>query len=170
MVAMSGDAMDRIYEATVLAFQVQWDRLTRLDSKINNTLIASATTATLFLGLGGLTLQGVIASVPLYPYLLLTMIGGMILFTASVTLSVLAYKLRDYRYDPNPVKLVEKYSSSEASAIIKILSHHIAVSADYNKSVNDSKTEILRWTIFSLFGGVLAVLLFAILWLVTTIS
>jgi len=98
------------------------------------------------------------------------MIGGMILFTASVTLSVLAYKLRDYRYDPNPVKLVEKYSSSEISAIIQVLSHHIAVSADYNKSVNDSKTEILRWAIFSLFGGVLAVLLFAILWLVTTIN
>ncbi len=170
MVDMTDDVMDRIYQATVLAFQVQWDRLTRLDSKINNTLIASATTATLFLGLGGLTLQRVLTSAFLYPYLLLTMIGGMILFTASVTLSVLAYKLRDYRYDPNPVKLVEKYSSSEISVVIKVLLHHTAVSADYNKSVNDSKTEILRWAIFSLLGGVLAILLFAILWLAATIT
>src|SRR3989442_12164082 len=155
MVAMAEDAMDCVYQATVLAYQVQWDRLGRLDSKVNNTIVTSVTAATLFLGLGGLTLQQVQKSAPLYPYLLLAMICGLILFTVSVALSISAYKLREYRYDPNPVKLVEKYSTSERSEIVKVLSNHIAVSADYNKTVNDSKTETLRRAIFSLFVAAL---------------
>jgi hypothetical protein len=167
---MTDDAMDYIYQATLLAYQVQWDRLGRLDSKVNNTIVTSSTAATLFLGLGGLTLQYVQKSAPLYPYLLLAMICGLILFTVSVALSISAYKLREYRYDPNPVKLVEKYSASERSAILKVLTNHIAVSADYNKTVNDLKTEILRWAIFSLFGGVLVILLFTFGWLLSTIN
>ena len=116
------------------------------------------------------TLQAIPRSGSSYVYLLLVMIGGLISFTVSVCLSVAAYKLREYRYDPNPVKLIEKYSNSETTAIVKILSHHIAVSADYNKGVNDSKTRILRWGIFTLLGGVLAILLFAIGWLAATIN
>src|SRR2546427_13157419 len=103
---MSDDSMARIYEATVLAFQVQWDRLTRLDSKINNTLIASSTTATLFRGFGALTLQRVLTSALFYPYFFFTIIAGFILCRAAVSLSVLWYKLRSYRDSPNHVKYV----------------------------------------------------------------
>lgn len=167
---LPADSMEFVYQTTVLAYQLQWDRLGRLDSKINNTVVASTAAATLFLGLGGPMLQAIPKSDPLHIYLVILMIGGLVFFTLCLALSIVAYKLREYRYDPNPIKLVQKYSKSEKEATLETLSHHISSSADHNKLVNDSKTQILSWAMFALLAGVLALLAFSVTWAAATIN
>jgi hypothetical protein len=167
---MGSDQADDIYPAILMAYQLQWDRLGRLDSKINNTIVASTTAAGLFLGLGGLILPSIPKTNQFFIYLLLTVMGGVVLFTSSVILSIRAYKLRDYRYDPNPVSLWEDYGEAERSVVRSVLSSHLAVSTDHNKGVNDSKTIALGSAILALFGGVVAILLFGVLWLTFIIN
>jgi len=167
---MGNDQTDDVYQAILLAYQLQWDRLGRLDSKINNTIVASTTAAGLFLGLGGLILPSISKADQFFIYLLLIVMGGVVLFTSSVVLSIRAYKLREYRYDPNPVNLWEDYGDAEKSVVRSVLSSHLAVSTDYNKGVNDSKTTALRLAILALFGGVVAILLFGVVWLTFIIN
>ncbi len=92
--------------------QREFDVKNALDNKANNTITMASTTGTLLMGFGVFLLSKINPQYEFFGYAMLALIGGIVAIITSIGLSMLAYRLRDYRQ----IIIYRKFLSKDQSS------------------------------------------------------
>jgi len=164
MVPIMDDA-DRIrYEIACSRFDLQIQRIERLNSRAAGGAEISGVLMTLFLTLGGFVISNLNRpSLPL-ELLKLDFFIGLGLFAIDMFVFLWAYKLELYRYDPDPGEITEgDLTDLESNDLIRLLTKHVVDSTIENHETNNQKARTIKIGFYFLGFSIYAVLVFGVL-------
>ena len=161
---MSKERDKAIFDVVAKAYAFQFDYRERLDSKLNNFIIITATIATLNVGIGFFVFDKVSTGNPFYPYLILTFLFGLGFFVSALLRGLLGYKPKKYRVFPeDPERIIEKYKSLTETHLIRQSAASLARATNWNKEVNYKKVGTIHWVFRLVVLGIVTMLFFTIL-------
>ncbi|HML02681.1 MAG TPA: hypothetical protein VK487_04825, partial [Candidatus Bathyarchaeia archaeon] len=89
-----------ISDLVIKTYQSQYDLREKLDNKLNNFVVITATIATLSIGIALFVFGKVTVSNPYYYYLVESFLTFLILFTAAIIVGLYGYKPTKYSWYP----------------------------------------------------------------------
>ncbi len=140
---MQVDADEKRYDIVLDAYERQFRRAERLDSKISSAVTISGTLMTLFLALGTFMLGKVGRDNPYRPVLAVVLADGLVLFAIEILVLLRAYRLSRYRFDPDPSKIIDAFGNAGLVPLLLQVTSNLADSTIDNLEANNQKARDL---------------------------
>lgn len=135
-----------------------------MNGKLYNFASIAGTIAALNLGVGFFILDKTSMENPFFPYLIATLISGVVLFSTGILTALTAYKPTEYYiFLKNPEEFIKKYSNLTKTHVVRESAMTMAEIIEFNREVNLRKVKRLNLIVLLIILGTVAFMCFTVL-------